>query len=87
VDSATIYTASIEPRHRGRDTAFVQENQVFRRDRTDALDELFPSSTVGLGVALGGVERLFFRRTPNASARSTPERCTTDALLLGKNPL
>jgi len=65
VDSATIDTASIEPRHRGCDTALVQENQVFRRDRPDALDELLPPVTVGLGVALGGVERLFLRRTPS----------------------
>jgi hypothetical protein len=43
----------------------VEENQLFRRDRTDAHDELLALSTVGFGIALGGVERLFLRRTPS----------------------
>jgi len=58
-------TASIQPRHRGCHATFIQENQVFRRDRADALDELFPLSTVGFRIPLGGVERLFLRRTPS----------------------
>jgi hypothetical protein len=68
VDPATTRTASVGPRHRGCDTAFAQENQVFRRDRPDALDELFTPLAVGLGVAFRGVERLFLKRTPSRSS-------------------
>ena len=61
-DALTAGAARIEPRHRGRDPALVQDNQVFRRDRRDAGDKLLALFTVGLGIALGGVERLFFSR-------------------------
>ncbi len=52
------------PGHLRRDAAFVEVNQVFRRDRGDLADELFAAFAVGFGVALGGVERLFFNRRP-----------------------
>jgi hypothetical protein len=54
VDAAASRTARIESRYRGRDTVIVQENQMFRRFRADEIDKL---------VALGGVKRLFSRRT------------------------
>jgi hypothetical protein len=49
----------IESRH----AAFVQENQAFRRRRTDTLDELLTLEPVGIRFAFAGVERLFFNRS------------------------
>ena len=52
--------------HLRRDTAFIQENQPFWSDRPQLFYELFAALTVRFRVALGGVERLFFRRKPSS---------------------
>ena len=52
------------PRHGRGDAAFVQENQLLRRDRGDGGEELFATLEVGLGVAFGSVEGLFLRLRP-----------------------
>jgi hypothetical protein len=38
------------------DAALVQEDQLFRRDRAEPLEELFPPAKVFFRVALAGVE-------------------------------
>ena len=64
-DAPASGATRIEPRHRGRDPAFVQENQVFRRDRRDSSDKLLALLTIGFAISLGGVERLFLSRSPS----------------------
>src|ERR1700678_1440991 len=55
----------IEPRHRGSDPALVQENQLLRPDRRDSSEELLTLFTIGFGIALAGLERLFLSRSPS----------------------
>ena len=38
---------------------------MFRRDRRDFSDKLLALFTVGFGISLGGVERLFLSRSPS----------------------
>ena len=63
-DAPTSGAARVELRHRGGNTAFVEENQAFRRDRRDTGNKLFALFAIGFGVPLGGVERLFSSHIP-----------------------
>ncbi len=65
--------AAIEPSHLRRDAAFIQINQVFRSDRPDTCEEGLAAEEVLFRVALGGVQRLFFRHRP--SFLSTRHNC------------
>src|SRR5271155_1686759 len=65
------------PRHRGRDTALIEEDESFRVDREDALVELGATDAVGFGVSFDGVERLFFSRRPSL----VTHRCTSPQLI------
>jgi hypothetical protein len=70
VDARASQTTRVEPRHRSRDTAFIQdrgprrqvfvcgveENQLVQRGRIDFLKELRPLLLIGFSVSLGGVE-------------------------------
>jgi hypothetical protein len=56
VDAAAVGAARIDARHRCRDAALVQEDQVFRRRGADFGDELLAPLAVLLAIALGGVE-------------------------------
>ena len=73
VDARASWTTRIEPRHRSCDTAFIQENQLVERGRADFFAELRALLLIGFGVSLGGMKRLFFRRTPNRF--STRHKC------------
>src|SRR5674476_18537 len=73
--------SSPKPRHLRGHAAFIQENQPFRRDRTDLFGELLAVLVVGRAVAFLRVKRFFFRRSP--IARST---CPT-RLLHTRTPL
>lgn len=55
-DAPATGATRIESRPRGRDAAFVQENQVFRSDRRDSSDKLLALFAIGFGISLGGVE-------------------------------
>jgi hypothetical protein len=63
----------ITPRHLGRDAAFIKVNQLLWGDGTQPVQEDFAPRAVLRGVALGGVERLFFSRSPNS--RTTRHIC------------
>src|SRR5258705_2151925 len=69
----TARGAGITPRHLSRDTAFIQEDQLLRCGRPELVEEDFAPPAVLFGIALGGVERLFFRRRPNS--RTTRHIC------------
>jgi hypothetical protein len=60
VDPPASSGTAIEPRHAGRYAAFIQEDQFFRRDRAEAVEELDPPLEVDRGIAFQRVERLFF---------------------------
>ena len=47
---------SPQPRHLGGDSTFIQENQVFRRDLADGLEELLALLAAFFRVLLLGVE-------------------------------
>jgi hypothetical protein len=49
---------AIEPRHAGRYAAFIHEDQFFRRDRAEAVEELDPLLEVDRGIVFQRVERL-----------------------------
>ena len=65
VNTTATPAAGASPRHAHHDSAFVQENQPFRRNGQDELMKLGTFSTVGFGVSLDGVDRLFLRRRPS----------------------
>jgi len=65
VNTTTAQAAPAMPRHAHHDSAFIQENQPFRRNGQDALMKLGASLTVGFRVSLDGVDRLFLRRRPS----------------------
>src|ERR1700679_1654271 len=73
VDPNPALSPGVAPGHLRRDTAFVQENQPFRRDRPKPVEEDFTPLAVFFRVSLGGVERLFFSRKPNS--RTTRHIC------------
>jgi len=73
MDTLASKTSSIEPRHRGGDTAFIEENQLVARRQMDLLKELRPPLLIGFGVSFGCMERLFSKRTPNRF--STRHKC------------
>ena len=56
MDTLAAERTGVEPCHRGRNTAFVKEDQLFRRDRPDLGGELFAVLEVGFCVAFVGVE-------------------------------
>ena len=56
VDARASETTRIEPRHRSRDAAFIQKNQLFQRGGMDFLKEFRPLLLIGFGVSLDGVE-------------------------------
>ena len=56
IDAPSSQTTRIEPRHRGGDTAFIEENQVVQRGRMDFFKERCPPLLIGFGVSLGRVE-------------------------------
>ena len=56
LDAGASDAPCAEPCHRCSHAALVQANQMLRRDRADALDELLAAFTVGFRVALGGVQ-------------------------------
>ena len=64
-------------RHRGRDAAFVKEDEFLRIDREDVLVELGAPDTVDFAVSFDRVERLSFSRGPS---RRT-DRCTRPELI------
>jgi hypothetical protein len=61
----------VEPRRRSSDTAFILENQPVQQGRLDFLKKLRALLSIGIGVSLGGVERLFSKARPTASAPAT----------------
>src|SRR5208337_4373204 len=61
VDTRASPATRVQPRHLRRNSAFIEENQLFKRDRTRRLDELFPAFAVGFRVAFLGVERPFLQ--------------------------
>ena len=63
----------ITARHLGRDAAFIRIDQLLRGDTAQPIQEDFAPRAVLHGVALGGVERLFFSRSPNS--RTTRHIC------------
>lgn len=66
---------AIEAGHAGGDSAFIQEDQLFRRDRLDAFKEVDPPLEVDRGVSLKRVKRLFFMGSfSRASVSQTSER-------------
>ena len=65
VDAPTTRSACRGTRHLGRHAAFIQVDQVLGRDFAELSDERFAPEPIGFGVALGGVDRLFFSRRPN----------------------
>lgn len=69
--------ASEASRHADRDATFVNKDKPFRRNRQDRLVELGAPLAVGFGVALEGVERLFFSRRPS---RTTQFRVTVQLI-------
>jgi len=73
MDAPASRTSRIQPRHRSGDTAFVEEDQLVEWGRMDFFKELRPPLLIGFGVSLGGMERLFFKRTPNRF--STRHKC------------
>src|SRR5579863_1447047 len=77
MDARPAKAARKATRHRGRDAAFVKEDEPFRIDCEDALVELGATDTVGFGVSFDGVERLFFSRRPNRRTH----RCTSPQLI------
>ncbi len=60
VDALALRRSSPLPGHLRGDSAFVEENQLLRRDGLDGPEVLFSPFTVGLGVALGCVKGFFF---------------------------
>jgi hypothetical protein len=70
VDATSSAAASPQPRHGGRNSAFIQINQPLRRDIADRLEELFAPLEIRFRVPLDGVERLFFRRSPSRTTQS-----------------
>ena len=77
MDARPALAARKAPCHRGRDAAFVKEDEFLRIDREDALVELGATDTVGFGVSFDGVERLFFSRRPSRRTH----RCTNPQLI------
>jgi hypothetical protein len=59
-------------RHLRGHAAFVQENQPFRRDRTDLFGELLASLVVRRAVAFLRVKRFFCAATPSRAALVLP---------------
>jgi len=59
VNTTATQAAGASPRHAHHDSAFVEENQPFRRNGQDALMKLGTFSTVGFRVSLDGMDRLF----------------------------
>ena len=55
----------IEPSHLRRNIALIHVDQVLGRDLDELIEELFALLTVGFGVALGGMERLFLSTRPS----------------------
>ena len=56
VDSLPTRRTSIQTCHARGDTALVEKDQLFRRDRAEMLDELFSPATGFFCVSLAGVE-------------------------------
>ena len=56
VDALPARRTSIESRHARGDAALIEKDQLFRRDRTEMLDEFFSPATGFFGVSLAGVE-------------------------------
>jgi hypothetical protein len=55
-DARPTPTAGIAARHLRGNAAFIQENQLLRRNVAEGLDELLASFAVGFRVAFLGVE-------------------------------
>jgi hypothetical protein len=55
-DARPTHTAGIAARHLRGNAAFIQENQLLRRNVAEGLDELLASFAVGFRVAFLGVE-------------------------------
>jgi hypothetical protein len=81
--SSASSVLAIAPRHRGGNTAFVQENRAFRRDRIDASYKLLALFTICLGISPAGMERLFLRRRPSfrINSQTCVKRSETPAWL------
>jgi len=56
VDARASKTTRIEPCHRSRDTAFIQENQLVERGRVDFLKKRRSLLLIGFSVSLGGMK-------------------------------
>ena len=55
-DARPTHTSGIAARHLRGNAAFIQENQLLRRNVAEGLDELLASFAVGFRVAFLGVE-------------------------------
>ena len=55
-DARPTHTSGIAARHLRGNTAFIEENQLLRRNAAEGLDELLASFAVGFRVAFLGVE-------------------------------
>jgi hypothetical protein len=56
VHPCPTWSARIQTRHARGNTAFIQEDQLFRRDRAETFDKLFSPTAVFFFVPLRGVE-------------------------------
>ena len=56
VDSLPARSPSIQSRHARGDSALIDKDQLFRRDRTETLDEFFSPETGFFCVSFAGVE-------------------------------
>ena len=70
VNANAARSTGIAPGHLGRHAAFIEVNQLFRRDRAETDEKGFAPPAIFFGVALGSMERLFFSR--RSSSRTTP---------------
>ena len=55
-DALAFPSTAVKPRHLRRNAAFIDIDQVFRRDRGEGLEVNLALAEVLFGIALGGVE-------------------------------